>query len=126
MRYSKLIRWPAALIAAACLWGQEPRVTPKAPGGDASADGVSSAAISGSGQDPAAFQRGGRVFATFCAGCHGIAGKGGPGAPDLIRSVLVLDDEKKRINIFDKSCRDNVHLCTTISSYTITNQTKQI
>lgn len=26
--------------------------------------------------------------------CHGIAGKGGPGAPDLIRSVLVLDDEK--------------------------------
>ena len=94
MRYSKLIRWPAAFIAAACLWGQEPRVTPKAPGGDASADGVSAAAITGSGQDPAAFQRGGKVFATFCAGCHGLAGKGGPGAPDLIRSVLVLDDEK--------------------------------
>ena len=56
--------------------------------------GVSAAAISGSGQDPAAFDRGGKVFATYCAGCHGVAGKGGPGAPDLIRSVLVLDDEK--------------------------------
>jgi mono/diheme cytochrome c family protein len=55
---------------------------------------VSAAAISGSGQDPAAFERGGKVFAASCAGCHGAAGKGGPGAPDLIRSVLVLDDEK--------------------------------
>jgi len=94
MLHSKLIRWPAALgvIAAACLWGQEPRVTPNASA--AGNDGVSAAAISGSGQDPAAYERGGKVFAAYCAGCHGIAGKGGPGAPDLIRSVLVLDDEK--------------------------------
>jgi len=97
MHHSKLIRWPsvaafAFTAAAACLWGQEPRVNPNSP---ASANsGVSAAAISGSGQDPAAFERGGKVFATYCAGCHGAAGKGGPGAPDLIRSVLVLDDEK--------------------------------
>ena len=45
-------------------------------------------------QDPAAFERGTKVFGTYCAGCHGVAGKGGPGAPDLVRSVLVLDDEK--------------------------------
>lgn len=56
--------------------------------------GVSSAALEGSKQDPAAVERGGKDFATYCAGCHGPAGKGGPGAPDLIRSVLVLDDEK--------------------------------
>lgn len=55
---------------------------------------ISSAALQGSKEDPAAVERGGKVFATYCAGCHGIAGKGGPGAPDLIRSVLVLDDEK--------------------------------
>lgn len=55
---------------------------------------VSNAALAGSKQDPAAVDRGGKVFATYCAGCHGVAGKGGPGAPDLIRSVLVLDDEK--------------------------------
>ena len=71
--------------SAFCLLGQEP---------PAVNSGVSAAAITGSGQDPAAFERGGKAFATYCAGCHGVAGKGGPGAPDLIRSVLVLDDEK--------------------------------
>ncbi len=96
MRHCKLIRRPAvaafAFTAAACLWAQEPRVNLNSP---ASANtGVSAAAIAGSGQDPAAFERGGKVFTTYCAGCHGTAGKGGPGAPDLIRSVLVLDDEK--------------------------------
>jgi cytochrome c oxidase cbb3-type subunit III len=85
MRYSTLF------ALAACLWGQEPRVTPNS---SPTSSGVSAAAISGSGQDPAAYERGGKVFATYCAGCHGVAGKGGPGAPDLVRSVLVLDDEK--------------------------------
>ncbi len=54
----------------------------------------SAAAIAGSKQDPAAYERGGKVFTTYCAGCHGASGRGGPGAPDLIRSLLVLDDEK--------------------------------
>ena len=100
MRHSKLIRRSAAyalsaVAAAACLWGQEPHITPGSSAASTGpSDGVSAAALSASGQDPAAFQRGAKVFATFCAGCHGIAGKGGPGAPDLIRSVLVLDDEK--------------------------------
>ena len=39
-------------------------------------------------------ERGGKLFATNCAGCHGATAKGGPGAPDLVRSLLVLDDEK--------------------------------
>jgi mono/diheme cytochrome c family protein len=55
---------------------------------------ISNAALAGSKQDPAAVDRGSKVFATYCAGCHGVGAKGGPGAPDLIRSVLVLDDEK--------------------------------
>jgi cytochrome c oxidase cbb3-type subunit 3 len=88
MRHSKLL---LAAAITACVWGQEPHVTAQAAAGDS---GVSAAAITGAGQDPAAFQRGGKVFTTYCAGCHGVAGKGGPGAPDLIRSVLVLDDEK--------------------------------
>lgn len=57
-------------------------------------DPVTAAAVAGSKQDPAAVERGGKVFATYCAGCHGAAAKGGPGAPDLVRSLLVLDDEK--------------------------------
>jgi cytochrome c oxidase cbb3-type subunit III len=55
---------------------------------------ISSAAIAGSKQDPAAVARGATVFRTYCAGCHGVAANGGAGAPDLVRSLLVLDDEK--------------------------------
>ncbi len=84
MRFPQSLFLVAALSAAFCLYGQEP----------AANSGVSAAAVKGSGQDPAAYERGGKTFATYCAGCHGVAGKGGPGAPDLIRSVLVLDDEK--------------------------------
>jgi cytochrome c oxidase cbb3-type subunit 3 len=51
-------------------------------------------AIQGTNQNPEAVARGGKVFATFCAGCHGTNASGRPGAPDLIRSVIVLDDEK--------------------------------
>jgi cytochrome c oxidase cbb3-type subunit 3 len=99
MRHSKLIRRFAVsafafFAAAAYLWGQEPRVNLDSPAAVATRPDVSAAALSGSGQAPAAFERGGKVFAAYCAGCHGAAGKGGPGAPDLLRSVLVLDDEK--------------------------------
>lgn len=82
----------SALLLAAIAMAQEPSTDysqkPKLQ------SGITSAALQGSKQDPAAVERGGKDFATYCAGCHGPAGKGGPGAPDLIRSVLVLDDEK--------------------------------
>jgi mono/diheme cytochrome c family protein len=76
-----------ALLAAAApyLCAQEP---------PASTATNPAAAIAASKQDPAAVERGRKVFATYCAGCHGVAAKGGPGAPDLVRSLLVLDDEK--------------------------------
>jgi cytochrome c oxidase cbb3-type subunit 3 len=85
------------LLALLCLsvfaFAQEPAFDPsQKPKPQTSA--VSQAALQGSKQDPAAVDRGDKVFATYCAGCHGRAAKGGPGAPDLIRSVLVLDDEK--------------------------------
>lgn len=68
-------------LGAGCIWGQEPA-------------SVSQAAVAGSKEDAAAVTRGDKVYAQYCAGCHGAAAKGGPGAPDLIRSLLVLDDEK--------------------------------
>jgi cytochrome c oxidase cbb3-type subunit III len=55
---------------------------------------VSAAAIAGSKEDPAAFQRGAALYTTYCSGCHGPNARGGPGAPDLVRSLVVLDDEK--------------------------------
>jgi mono/diheme cytochrome c family protein len=76
----------ALLVAAApYLCAQEP---------PASTSTNPAAAIAASKQDPAAVERGRKAFATYCAGCHGVAAKGGPGAPDLVRSLLVLDDEK--------------------------------
>lgn len=47
-----------------------------------------------SGQDPAAAERGAKLFATGCGFCHGSTARGGEGGPDLLRSVVVLDDDK--------------------------------
>jgi cytochrome c oxidase cbb3-type subunit III len=79
---------PSVLLLFLLLFAQEPAVRPTPPGRGAAA------AVAGSGQDPAAADRGAKLFATNCAGCHGVSARGGPGAPDLLRSVLVLDDEK--------------------------------
>jgi cytochrome c oxidase cbb3-type subunit 3 len=58
------------------------------------ANAANDAAIAGAKEDPAAVARGNKLYVANCGGCHGAAAKGGPGAPDLVRSVLVLDDEK--------------------------------
>ncbi len=55
---------------------------------------VTAAAVAGSKEDPAAVERGAAVYTSNCAGCHGPSARGGPGAPDLVRSLVVLDDEK--------------------------------
>ncbi len=43
--------------------------------------------------DQATVDRGQQIFTTTCGFCHGANAKGGESGPDLIRSVLVLDDE---------------------------------
>jgi cytochrome c oxidase cbb3-type subunit 3 len=42
--------------------------------------------------DPASVERGRQQFASTCGFCHGTNAKGGEKGPDLLRSVLVLDD----------------------------------
>jgi cytochrome c oxidase cbb3-type subunit III len=44
--------------------------------------------------DPAAVERGKALFTANCAFCHGANANGGEGGPDLIRSLVVLDDDK--------------------------------
>src|SRR6266850_4024726 len=44
--------------------------------------------------EPAAVERGKTTFFVNCGFCHGANARGGDGGPDLIRSVIVLDDEK--------------------------------
>ncbi|MDR3699238.1 MAG: c-type cytochrome [Candidatus Sulfopaludibacter sp.] len=78
------------LAAGASLTAQEP-----AAGRAGRSQGRGeAAAVSGSKEDPAAVGRGAKLYQTNCAGCHGATARGGVGAPDLIRSSLVLDDEK--------------------------------
>lgn len=71
------------------LQAQEPPARPNRAGARGEA-----AAIAGAKEDPAAVERGAKAYATNCAGCHGKTGRGNPGAPDLIRSIVVLTDEK--------------------------------
>jgi len=86
MRYSELISLGILFFAAAALGQSQSKAD--------NSNAASAAAIAGSKEDPKAVDRGAKLFATQCGGCHGANAKGGPGAPDLIRSVLVLDDEK--------------------------------
>lgn len=44
--------------------------------------------------DPAAVERGQKIFVANCGFCHGTAAQGGDGGPDLVRSELALDDER--------------------------------
>jgi len=41
-----------------------------------------------------AVERGKAAFVTACGFCHGTNARGGDGGPDLVRSVIVLDDEQ--------------------------------
>lgn len=66
---------------------------PTTPGAKATIVG-SPAAIAGSKQNLEAVARGGPLFVEKCGGCHGATAKGTNRAPDLVRSLLVLDDEK--------------------------------
>ena len=61
---------------------------------DSAEKSATAAALAGSKEDPAAVGRGAKVYAGSCAGCHGPSARGNVGAPDLVRSLLVLDDEK--------------------------------
>jgi len=96
MRDWKLIAGFAVLIAGTAILmpGQEPAVDTSRGDRPNGRSDISAAALAGSKQDAAAVDRGAKAFGTYCAGCHGAAAKGGPGAPDLIRSLVVLDDEK--------------------------------
>jgi cytochrome c oxidase cbb3-type subunit III len=44
--------------------------------------------------DPAAVERGQKIFSTNCGFCHGSGAQGGDTGPDLVRSPLALDDER--------------------------------
>ena len=48
----------------------------------------------GTKPDAAAAERGAKIYAANCSFCHGAKANGGDTGPDLVRSTLVLHDEK--------------------------------
>ena len=81
------------------LWGAAIAQTNTAPGRTARAgqNGKvvgTEAAVSGSNEDPAAVERGGKLFMERCGECHGNSAKGTDQGPNLIYSLIVLRDEK--------------------------------
>ena len=47
----------------------------------------------GAAPDAAAIKRGQAIFTPACGFCHGTSATGGAGAPNLVRSTLVLHDK---------------------------------
>jgi len=72
------------------LVAQPPR-PPQAPAGPGR--GGRNFLISRAVPDPAAVERGQKTFVARCGFCHGSNANGGESGPDLVRSVLALDDE---------------------------------
>ncbi len=82
---------PAICLLAVAIFSQEP---PASPGSADSPDQQGGPDTIGGGvQDPAAVQRGRKLFVATCGFCHGEDARGRSG-PDLVRSTLVLHDSK--------------------------------
>jgi mono/diheme cytochrome c family protein len=65
-----------------------------APAGGGRIGGIGIGAYPQRKEDEAAVERGRAAFSTNCAFCHGADTRGGDGGPSLLRSQLVLDDQK--------------------------------
>jgi mono/diheme cytochrome c family protein len=97
----RICGWTVLLFAAvaAPMWGQAPAAPPAsaAPAPAAPAPAArprpNSFLISRAIPDPAAAERGQKLFVSNCGFCHGATATGGENGPDLIRSVLALHDE---------------------------------
>src|SRR5262245_18055257 len=76
-------------LAAAAQQAQNP-----APSGRGRIGGIGIGAYPLRNEDQAAVERGRSIFSTNCAFCHGADIRGGDGGPSLLRSSLVLDDQK--------------------------------
>ncbi len=81
-------------IAGGLLHVHAQQGTPKPTVGANATVAATPQAIQASHEDPEMVKRGGALYAANCASCHGNTAKGTDLAPDLIRSVLVEDDDK--------------------------------
>lgn len=93
------------LLGAAWVAGQGPVIGPP----DAQQGGRGAAGPGGRGRgspfptrapaDPAVVARGQQIFSANCSFCHGSDARGGETGPNLVRSQIVLDDQKGELII---------------------------
>src|SRR5215467_4183674 len=81
------------IVTVAFFVGVTTLVGAKQPTADNPSDKL--VAIQGGGKryDQASVERGQQLFVAQCGFCHGSNATGGQSGPDLIRSVMVMDDE---------------------------------
>lgn len=86
-----------SLLAAGMMLAQPPQAPP-APGGrggrGGGGGGFANAYPQHAPGDPAAIERGKALYGVQCSFCHGSDARGGEGGPNLLRSELVLNDQK--------------------------------
>jgi cytochrome c oxidase cbb3-type subunit III len=97
MFQSKTFAKVACLVAAAVaiVAAQQPagQGTPARPPAERRPAG-NSFMISRAVPDPAAVERGQKIFVASCGFCHGARANGGETGPDLVRSPIALDDDE--------------------------------
>jgi len=91
---SRVAAGGTTLLCAAHFIAAQPPVTQSARPGQKGKVTASPAAVIGSKEDPAAVDRGAKLFTAKCGECHGNSAKGTDLGPNLIYSLLVLRDEK--------------------------------
>jgi len=84
-RFGKILLAMASMLAA-----QEPTAPARPAAGGFN---VRNFLAIGAAPDPAAVERGQKLYVPSCGFCHGTNATGGNSGPDLVRSVLVLHDD---------------------------------
>lgn len=82
------------LFAIICAMAVSPALKSQTGNSDKATIEGTKSAITASHEDPAAVDRGEKLYQTNCGTCHGMTAKGTDQAPDLVRSNVVIDDEK--------------------------------
>jgi len=82
-----------AVLSGALQTGAQQNTPKPTVGGNATV-AATPQAVEVSHENPEVVKRGGAFYAANCASCHGNTAKGTDLAPDLIRSVMVEDDDK--------------------------------
>ena len=98
---SSLIVFAAACLAGININAQSPSPSPNASqappaqgGGRGRGGGFADAFPPRPPADPAAVERGKTQYGVHCSFCHGADTRGGDGGPSLLRSPIVLDDQR--------------------------------